>query len=94
MEITTPAPLDLDADTTASTEPSRDCPRCPRLVEVREKLGVVAVEGRGPTAGTKAGETTYLKPVFTAVLAGYSWTSATPKDLETMDLSARRWCWC
>ena len=40
MESTTPAPLDLEAAAAAVTEPSRDCPRCPRLVGLREQLRV------------------------------------------------------
>ncbi|WP_082453859.1 uracil-DNA glycosylase [Sphingomonas sp. Leaf62] len=51
MEITTPAPLHPDAAAhdpleaapaaePSAAEPSRDCPRCPRLVDLREKLRV------------------------------------------------------
>ena len=57
------------------------------VVEVRERLPVLAIDGRPALRDAKDGDGTYLRPVFTAVLGGYSWAYGTPRDLETADLS-------
>jgi hypothetical protein len=57
------------------------------VVEVRERLPILVVEGRPNLRESKDGDGFYLRPVFTAVLGGYSWVDGTAADLETLDLS-------
>ena len=56
------------------------------VVEVRDKLPVLVIDGKPAARGTKEGDATYLQPVFTAVLTGYSWVFGTPADLEKKEL--------
>ena len=57
------------------------------IVEVRETLPILVVDGKPASRGSKEGDATYLQPVFTAVLTGYSWNFGTLADLEKKELS-------
>ena len=57
------------------------------VVEVRERLPILVIDGKPNLRESKEGDATYLRPVFTAVLGGYSWNFGTVADLEKQDLS-------
>jgi hypothetical protein len=57
------------------------------VVEVRDRLPILVVEGRPNLRESKDGDGFYLRPVFTAVLGGYTWVNGTAIDLEKLDLS-------
>ena len=57
------------------------------VVEVRERLPILYVEGRPELRETKDGDGFYLKPVFTNVLGGFGWVSKTVAELDKVDLS-------
>ena len=57
------------------------------VVEVRDRLPILVVEGRPNARDSKDGDGFYLRPVFTAVLGGYSWVNGTLVDLEKLDLA-------
>lgn len=57
------------------------------VVEVRERLPILIVEGRPALRDQKDGDAFYLKRIFTNVLGGFSWVDGTPRDLEQLDLS-------
>jgi len=56
------------------------------VVEVKNRLPILAIEGRPNLKDSKDGDGFYLRPVFTQVLGGYSWVNGTPTDLEKPDL--------
>ncbi|MCZ2343685.1 MAG: BatA domain-containing protein [Bacteroidales bacterium] len=57
------------------------------VVEVRERLPILIVEGRPALRDQKDGDAFYLKRIFTNVLGGFSWVDGTPRDLEQLDLT-------
>ncbi|MGL6075760.1 MAG: BatA domain-containing protein [Fimbriiglobus sp.] len=57
------------------------------VVEVRERLPILVIEGRPNLRESKDGDGFYLRPVFTAVLGGFSWVNGTLLELEKADLS-------
>jgi hypothetical protein len=57
------------------------------VVEVRDRLPILVVEGRPGSRDRKDGDGFYLRPVFQTVLTGYGWTNGTASDLEKSDLS-------
>ena len=57
------------------------------LVEVREQLPILVLEGRSNLRDSKEGDGFYLHKLFDDVLAGYKWIDGTEKDLEESDLS-------
>ncbi len=57
------------------------------VVEVRERLPILVVEGRPELKETKDGDGFYLRPVFTNVLGGFGWVSRNVADLDKLDLS-------
>ena len=56
------------------------------VVEVRDRLPILVVEGRPALRDKKEGDGFYLKRIFTSVLSGYSWVDGSPRDLEQQDL--------
>ena len=56
------------------------------VIEVRERLPILVVEGRPALRDKKEGDGFYLKRIFTSVLGGYSWVDGNPRDLEQQDL--------
>jgi hypothetical protein len=56
------------------------------VVEVREKLTFLVVEGRPNLREKREGDGFYLRTIFGSVLGGYSWDYKTARDLETIDL--------
>ena len=58
------------------------------LVEVRDQLPILVLEGRPNLRDSKEGDGFYLHKLFDDVLAGYKWVDGTEKDLETNDLSS------
>ena len=61
------------------------------VVEVRERLPLLVIDGKPNARDSKEGDATYLRPVFTAVLGGYAWNFGALADLEKQDLAATRW---
>jgi hypothetical protein len=57
------------------------------VVEVREKLTFLVVEGRPSLKDKREGDGFYLKTIFGSVLGGYAWDHKQVRDLETIDLS-------
>lgn len=56
------------------------------VVEVREKVQFLVVEGRPTQKDKRDGDGFFLRILFGNVLGGYAWDYKTPKDLETIDL--------
>ena len=56
------------------------------VVEVKERLPILAVEGRPQLRDKKEGDGFYLNKIFTSVLGGFAWVAGTPADLEKADL--------
>ena len=56
------------------------------IVEVREKLPILVVEGRPNLRGKKEGDGFYLEKMFTSVLGGFQWQYANALDLEKLNL--------
>jgi hypothetical protein len=56
------------------------------VVEVRDRLPILVVEGRPGSRDKKDGDGFYLKPIFTSVLGGFAWVNGTVTDLEKADL--------
>lgn len=56
------------------------------VVEVRETLPILVVEGRPNMRDSREGDGFYLRPIFTNVLGGISWVPGTAQDLERDDL--------
>ncbi|OWK44313.1 BatA domain-containing protein [Fimbriiglobus ruber] len=56
------------------------------VVEVRERLPIMVVEGRPNLRETKEGDGVYMRPVFNGAFGGYAWVDKTTRDLETADL--------
>ncbi len=56
------------------------------VVEVRDRLPILVIDGKPALRDTLKGDGTYLRPVFTAVVGGYSWQYGGVKDLEAPDL--------
>ena len=56
------------------------------VVEVKDKLPILVVEGRPGVRDKKEGDGFYLKPIFTTVLGGFAWVNGSPQDLEKADL--------
>ncbi len=57
------------------------------VVEVREKLPILVVDGKPENRDTRQSDSLYLRPVYTAVFGGFQWTDGTVRDLESTDLS-------
>ena len=57
------------------------------LVEVRDQLPILVLEGRPSLRDSKDGDGFYLHKLFDDVLAGYKWIDGTEKELESADLS-------
>jgi len=57
------------------------------VVEVRDRLGVLVIEGTDPALrDKKEADGFYLKRVFLGPLGGLNWVSGSVRDLETRDL--------
>jgi hypothetical protein len=56
------------------------------VVEVRDRLPILVVEGRPQLRESREGDAFYLRPVFSTVIAGYAWNNGTARDLEQSDL--------
>ena len=56
------------------------------LIEVRDRLPILIVEGRPNLRDKKEGDSFYLRRIFTGVLGGYQIDNALPGDLATKDL--------
>lgn len=56
------------------------------VVEVRERLPILVVDGRPSLRDKKEGDAFYLRPIFTTVYLGFNWEYATSQDLATRDL--------
>jgi hypothetical protein len=52
------------------------------VVEVREKLPVLVVDGRPGDRDRKEGDSFYLRTIFTSVVGGFNWVPGQPRDLE------------
>ena len=57
------------------------------VVEVKERLPILVVDGRPEKRDARDGDSFFLRPVFTSVLGGYGWQDGTARDLEALDLS-------
>lgn len=57
------------------------------VIEVREKLTFLVVEGRPSLKDKREGDGFYLKTIFGNVLGGYAWDHRQVRDLESIDLS-------
>ena len=57
------------------------------VVEVKERLPILVVDGRPNLRDAREGDSFFLRPVFTSVLGGYGWQDGTARDLETLDLT-------
>ncbi len=57
------------------------------VVEVKERLPILVVDGRPNLRDAREGDSFFLRPVFTSVLGGYGWQDGTARDLEQLDLS-------
>jgi hypothetical protein len=57
------------------------------VVEVRDRLPILVIEGRPQLRDSREGDAFYLRPVFSTVIAGYALTNGTQRDLEQSDLS-------
>jgi hypothetical protein len=56
------------------------------VVEVREKLQFLAIEGRPQLRDKKEGDGFYLNRLFTSSIGGITWVNGTPADLEKAEL--------
>lgn len=56
------------------------------VIEVKEKLPFLVVEGRPTLRDKREGDGFYLRTIFSNVLGGYSWENKTVRDIETVDL--------
>lgn len=56
-------------------------------VEVRERLPILAIDGRPAERDTAKGDSIYLRNIFTDVSGGFRWEAGAPSKLETDDLS-------
>lgn len=74
-KLETPPQGDLAADNTRYA-----------VVEVRERLPILAIDGRPAEREKKEGDSFYLRNIFTNVQGGYTWQPGTARDLETQDL--------
>ncbi len=52
------------------------------VVEVRDKLPMLIVDGRPTLKDKKEGDSFYLRTIFTSVIGGFNWVAGTPRDLE------------
>jgi len=57
------------------------------LVEVRERLPILIIEGRPEMRESKDGDGFYLRPVFSNVLGGFGWEAKNASELDKIDLS-------
>ncbi len=57
------------------------------VVEVKDRLPILVVDGRPEKRDSRDGDSFFLRPVFRDVLGGYGWQDGTARDLETLDLS-------
>lgn len=56
------------------------------VVEVRDRLPILVIDGQPSLRDKKEGDGFYLRTVFTNVLGGFTWVYGTPNDLEKPDL--------
>jgi hypothetical protein len=56
------------------------------VIEVKEKLPFLVVEGRPALRDKREGDGFYLRTIFGSVLGGYAWENKTVRDIETADL--------
>ncbi|HEY2784912.1 MAG TPA: BatA domain-containing protein [Fimbriiglobus sp.] len=56
------------------------------VVEVRDRLPILVVDGQPSLRDKKEGDGFYLRTVFTKVMGGFTWVYGTPNDLEKPDL--------
>lgn len=52
------------------------------VVEVREKLPILVVDGKTINKDKKESDSFYLRTIFTNVVGGFNWVAGTPRDLE------------
>lgn len=57
------------------------------VVEVKERLPILVIDGHPERKESRDGDSFFLRPVFTSVLGGYGWRDGTTRDLESLDLS-------
>jgi hypothetical protein len=57
------------------------------VVEVRDRLPMLVIEGRPDQRDSRQADGFFLRPVFTSVLGGYQWQDGTVRDLTQLDLS-------
>ena len=56
------------------------------VVEVRDRLRVLVVEGRAQMKAEKTGDGFYLRKLFQDAFGGITWVDGVPRDLEIQDL--------
>ncbi|HUR52798.1 MAG TPA: BatA domain-containing protein [Gemmataceae bacterium] len=56
------------------------------VVEVRDRLRVLVVEGRPQMRADKAGDGFYLRKLFQDAFGGITWVDGVPRDIEVQDL--------
>jgi hypothetical protein len=56
------------------------------VVEVKDKLPFLVIEGRPNLRDKREGDGFYLRTIFSNVLGGYAWETKNVRDLETLDL--------
>src|SRR5262245_59572070 len=56
------------------------------VVEVRDRLPILVIDGQPALRDKKEGDGFYLRTVFTNVLGGFTWVYGSPGDLEKPDL--------